>query len=100
MLKNFPLTNALGKNTMTRTMAPTVTGRHHPNSYLYLANTYTTAGLTILKQTRGAPIGGFLSSNYANIKCAYDEYTTNTSSTVEYAPTPPSRISSLPQSGK
>src|SRR6185503_5996663 len=41
-----------------------------------LDNTYTTTGTVIFKQIQGAPIGGFPSSNYANIyniKCAYDE---------------------------
>ena len=37
-----------------------------------LAHTYTTSGTAIYKQKKGAPIGGFLSSNYANIKCAYE----------------------------
>ena len=38
-----------------------------------LTNTYTSTGTAIFKQIQGAPIGGFLSTNYANIKCAYDE---------------------------
>lgn len=39
-----------------------------------LDNSYTSTGLNIFKQIRGAPIGGFLSTNYANIKCALDEW--------------------------
>jgi hypothetical protein len=39
-----------------------------------LENTYATVGPRIFKQKNGAPMGGFLSSNYANIKCSYDEY--------------------------
>lgn len=39
-----------------------------------LNNTYTTSGPMVFKQLKGAPIGGFLSSHYANIKCAYDEH--------------------------
>ena len=42
---------------------------------VYRLGTYIhSSGDAIYKQKKGAPIGGFLSSNYANIKCAYDEH--------------------------
>ena len=40
-----------------------------------LKHTYTTLGGKIYKQINGAPMGGLLSTNYANICCAYDENT-------------------------
>ena len=36
--------------------------------------TYSTVGTTILKQRQGCPIGGILSSFYANLVCAKQEY--------------------------
>lgn len=39
-----------------------------------LKHTYTTIGEKTYRQIVGAPMGGTLSSNYANICCAYDEH--------------------------
>ena len=39
-----------------------------------LNTAYSTVGKTILKQKHGCPIGGILSSFYANIYCAWREY--------------------------
>lgn len=39
-----------------------------------LANVYFTVGNTVLKQTNGAPIGGFLSAFYGNLVCAFAEH--------------------------
>jgi hypothetical protein len=39
-----------------------------------LDTAYSTVGKTILKQKHGCPIGGILSSFYANIYCAWREY--------------------------
>lgn len=44
--------------------------------------TYSTVGQTILKQKQGCPIGGILSSFYANLYCAKQEYNYMTSSTL------------------
>ena len=44
------------------------------NIVLYdLENTWSKVGKHILYQKEGCPIGGMLSSNFANIKCAYNE---------------------------
>jgi hypothetical protein len=40
-----------------------------------LEHSYTTIGGKVYKQKIGAPMGGVLSTNYANICCAYDEHT-------------------------
>lgn len=39
-----------------------------------LANVYFTVGDVVLKQSNGAPIGGFISSLYGNVVCAKAEY--------------------------
>jgi len=40
---------------------------------LDLGFAFTAVGMDIFRQKQGCPIGGCLSSNYANIKCAFDE---------------------------
>ena len=54
-----------------------------------LKHAYTTCGHDILKQKIGCPMGGFLSSLYADVKCAFDENkmlnTQNTDETIIYA---------------
>src|SRR5689334_11963324 len=74
MCRNKNLICVLGMHIMTRSYGSLSLEDIYKVIKFDLLHTYTTPGVGLFKQIRGAPIGGFLSPNYANIKCAYDEY--------------------------